>query len=213
MTDIPTREFSAAVSSSEDAAAASSRVSRRLLDAVIARTIAILAHDVRNSLGVVSMQVEAIAVRASSKSADITAIQSHANVASDHIERLAEMTNALIAFARGRTSSDLSVIVREAAALLPMREVKVECPGIASVSLNPLLTRAVTLELLVLALGNPSVPAFVVRCDEAGSSLAVIAGVPLHADEALEWVVQFQKVGGRITSTEDGLRLHFPPIA
>jgi signal transduction histidine kinase len=213
VTDIPTREFAAAVSSSEEAAAASSRASRQLLDSVVARTIAILAHDVRNSLGVVSMQVEAIAVRAASKTADMPAIQAHANVASDHIERLAEMTNALIAFARGRMSSDLAVIVKEAAALLPMREVTVECPGLASVSIDPLLTRAVTLELLVLALGNPAVPSFVVSCDEAGSSLEVNAGVRLYASDALEWVVQFRKAGGRITPTEDGLRLQFPPIA
>ncbi len=212
VTDIPTREFSAAVSSPEDAAAVSSRVSRQLLDSAVARTIAILAHDVRNSLGVVSMQVEAIAVRAASKTADIGAIQAHASVASDHIERLAEMTNALIAFARGRTSSDLAVIVKEAAALLPMREVSVRCPGFASVSLDPLLTRAVTLELLVLALGNPAVPTFVVDCDEASSSLEVNTGANLRADESLEWVVQFQKAGGRITKTGDGLRLQFPPI-
>ena len=159
------------------------------------------------------MQVEAIAVRASSKAADIGAIQAHANVASDHIERLAEMTNALIAFARGRTSSDLAVIVKEAAALLPMREVSVRCPGIASVSLDPLLTRAVTLELLVLALGNPAVPDFVVGCDQAGSSVEVNAGAHLRADESLEWVVQFRKAGGRIIPTGDGLRLQFPPIA
>ena len=213
MTDIPTREFAAVASSPEDAAAASSRVSRQLLDAAVARTITVLAHDLRNALGVVSMQVEAIAVRASSTTADLAAIQSHANVASDHIERLADMANALIAFARGRTSSDLAVIVGEAAALLPMRALTVVRPGLAAVGLDSLLTRAVTLEVLVLALAGPSIPSFVVGSTLAGSTVSVNSGASLVADESLEWVVQFRNAGGRIIPTEDGLRLQFPPIA
>ena len=213
MTDIPTREFSAVALSPEDAAAASSRASRQLLDAAVARAIATLAHDLRNSLGVVSMQVEAIAVRSASKTPDLAAILSHANVASDHIERLAEMTNSLIAFARGRTSSDLAVIVGEAAALVPLRTVSVSSPDIATVGLDPMLTRAVALEVLVLALGSPKAPIFVVSADETGSTLAVVSGYRLEPDAALEWVVQFQKVGGRISPTEDGLRLMFPPIS
>jgi signal transduction histidine kinase len=213
VTDIPTREFTAVASSPDDAAAASSRVSRQLLDAAVARTITVLAHDLRNALGVVSMQVEAIAVRASSKAADLNAIQSHANVASDHIERLADMSNALIAFARGRTSSDLAVIVGEAAALLPMRALTVVRPSLAAVGLDSQLTRAVTLEVLVMALAGPSVPSFVVGSTLAGSTVSVNSGVSLVADESLEWVVQFRKVGGRIIPTEDGLRLQFPPIA
>ena len=214
MTDIPTREFSAAVSSAEDAAAASSRTSRRLLDAAIARTIAVLAHDLRNALGVVSMQVEAIAVRASSKAADLTAIQSHATVASDHIERLADMTNALIAFARGRTSSDLAVIAGEAAALMPMHAVSVTRPSVvAPVSVDSLLARAAILEVLVLALNDPAPPSFVVASTLAGSSLEIAGGAPILVDESMEWVVQFRKVGGRVITTEDGLRLQFPSIA
>ena len=214
MTDIPTREFSAAVSFPEDAAAASSRTSRRLLDAAVARTIAVLAHDLRNALGVVSMQVEAIAVRASSTAADLSAIQSHATVASDHIERLADMTNALIAFARGRTSSDLAVIAGEAAALMPMHAVSVTRPSVvAPVSIDSLLARAAILEVLVLALSNPAPPSFVVASTLAGSSLDVNGGAPILVDEAMEWVVQFRKVGGRVITTEDGLRLQFPSIA
>ena len=212
MTDGFTRTVAAAALSSEDAAAESSRVARQLLDAAVSRTITTLAHDLRNSLGVVSMQVEAIAVRSSAAVSDMKAIQGHASVASDHIERLAEMTNALIAFARGRTSSDLSVIVGEAAALVPLRPVSVSSPSVAAVGVDPLLTRAVALEVLVLALGRLTAPAFVVGTDVAGSTLSVASGGPLVADEALEWVVQFRKVGGRIDSTEDGLRLLFPPI-
>ncbi|MBC7840680.1 MAG: hypothetical protein H7099_00110 [Gemmatimonadaceae bacterium] len=213
MTDIPTREFAAATLSVEDAAAASSRASRQLLDAAVARAIATLAHDLRNSLGVVSMQVEAIAVRSASKTPDVAAILSHANVASEHIERLAEMTNSLIAFARGRTSSDLSVIVSEAAALVPLRPVSVSNPVVAAVGLDPMLTRAVALEVLMLALGSPKAPVFVVSAAETGSTLAVVSGYRLEPDATLEWVVQFQKVGGRISPTEDGLRLLFPPIS
>ena len=168
MTDIPTREFAAAAPSPEDAAAASSRAARRLLDAAVARTITTLAHDLRNSLGVVSMQVEAIAARSASPTPDLARIQGHAGVASDHIERLADMTNALIAFARGRATSDLVVIVSEAVALVPMRVLTVEKPSAASVGLDPLLVRAVALEVLVLALGCDSPPCFQVLTDVSG---------------------------------------------
>lgn len=214
MTEIPSRDARAAALSPEAAAAASSRVARQLLDAAVARAIASLAHDLRNSLGVVSMQVEAIAVRSASTLSDMKAIHGHANVASDHIERLAAMTNALIAFARGRTSSDLAVIVGEAVALVPLRPVSVLHPSAAPVGVDPLLTRAVALEVLVLVLvlGSLTAPAFVVGTGPAGSTLNVSSGGPLVVDDALEWVVQFRKVGGRIDSTADGLRLLFPPI-
>jgi hypothetical protein len=140
------------------------------------------------------------------------AIQGHAGVASDHIERLAEMMNALIDFARGRTSSDLSVIVAEAVALVPLRPASVSIPSVAAVGVDPLLTRAVALEVLVLALGSQVAPVFTVGTDAAGSTLSVSSGGPLVVDEALEWVVQFRTVGGHVDSTEDGLRLLFPPI-
>jgi len=212
VTDLPTPAASAVALSSEDAAAASSQASRTLLDSAVAHTIATLAHDLRNSLGVVSMQVEAIAARANAPLLDVSAIQGHASAASDHIERLANMTNALISFARGRASSDLAVIVGEAVALVPLRAITLSTPTVAAVGLDPLLTRAVALEVLVLALGNPSAPTFEVYTDPAGSTLRVASGDSLVVDDALEWVVQFQSVGGRIYPTADGIRLQFPPI-
>jgi signal transduction histidine kinase len=213
VTELPSRGFAAAAPSSEDAAAASSRAARQLLDAAVARAITALAHDLRNALGVVSMQVEAIAVRSASPTGDLGRINGHANVAAEHIERLADMTNALIAFARGRTSSDLSVIVADAAALVPMRSVTVVTPTVATVDVDPLLARAAALELLILALGTPTVPVFTVATDPAGSTVSLAAGQPLPVDDAMEWVVQFTRAGGCITPTEDGLRLQFPPIA
>jgi signal transduction histidine kinase len=194
-------------------AAASSQVARVLLDAALGRAITALAHDLRNALGVVSMQVEVIAIRAASVQPDVPAIAASASVASDHIERLAEMINALIAFARGRASSDLAVIVAESVALVPMRQVQVSVPAAVSVGVDPSLTRAVALEVLVLALATPGVPSLAVTARAGGATLQVVTGAPLVPDAALEWVVQFTKVGGRIDSTEDGVRLQFPPIA
>ena len=196
-----------------DATGDAPRASRELLDAALAHAIAGLAHDLRNALGVVSMQVEVIAVRAASASPDVAGIAANAAVAADHIERLAEMTNALIAFARGRTSSDLAVIVSEAAALVPLRHVSVSWSGVVTVDVDPVLTRAVALEVLVLALESRTPPTFRVATDLAGSTLEVNVGRRLVADESLEWVVQFRLAGGKIASTDDGLRLHFPPIA
>lgn len=213
MTEPTLQEPTAAVSPAGDAAAASSGTTRRLLDAALARAIATLAHDLRNSLGVVSMQVEAIAARASVPTGDLRAIHGHAGVAGEHIEHLADMTNALIAFARGLTSSDLAVIVREAADLVPLRPISVETPGIAAVAVDPLLTRAVTLEVLILALGSRATPAFRILADASGGVVEVAAGRPIEPDASLEWVVQFRKAGGHLDTTGDGLRLRFPPIA
>ena len=205
--------MSAAASSPRDAAAASSRVSRALLDAALARAITALAHDLRNALGVVSMQVELIAVRAASRTPDVAAIASSATVASEHIERLAAMTNALIAFARGRTSSDLAGIVTEVAALVPMRSLHVAVPEVVLVDVDPVLSRTIALEVLIVALASSAAPAFSVIPHADGATLEVVTGTRLAVDESMEWVVQFRRLGGRIESTEDGMRLQFPPIA
>jgi hypothetical protein len=123
------------------------------------------------------------------------------------------MTNALIAFARGRTSSDLAVIVTEVAALVPMRPLRVAVPQVVAVDVDPSLTRAVALEVLVLALASRAAPTLAVMPHPDGATLQVVTGSPLPADESMEWVVQFRRLGGRIESTEDGMRLQFPPIA
>lgn len=213
MTETGAFEAAAVAPPHGDAAAVPSHGARRLLDAAVTRTIAALAHDLRNALGVVSMQVEAIAARAGAPAGDLFAIAGHASVAADHIERLAAMTNALIDFARGRLSSDLAVIVAEAVALVPMRAITLSSPPVASVGLDPLLTRAVTLELLVFALRAPAVPGFRVMTDAEGTTVEVAMGQTCAQDETVEWVVQFIAVGGRIEPTADGIRLRFPPIA
>ena len=213
MTEPVIGDSAAAVSSSGETAAASSQVARSLLDAALAHAITALAHDLRNALGVVSMQVEVIAVRAASAHPDVPAIAASAGIASDHIERLAEMLSALIAFARGRASSDLAVIVAESVALVPLRHIQVSAPTAVSVDIDPSLTRAIALEVLVIALASPGLPTLTVMSDTAGATLLLGTGARVVVDAAMEWVVQFKNVGGRIDSTGDGLRLQFPPIA
>jgi len=208
-----TGDGAAAISFSRETAAASSRVARSLLDAALAHAITALAHDLRNALGVVSMQVEVIAVRTASAHPDVPAIAASAGIASDHIERLAEMLSALIAFARGRASSDLAVIVAEAVMLVPLRQIQVSAPTAVSVGVDPSLTRAVVLEVLVIALTSRGLPTLAVMSESGGATLQLGTGAPVVVDAAMEWVVQFRNVGGRIDSTGDGLRLQFPPIA
>ena len=213
MTEPVTGDSAAAISFSRETAAASSRVARSLLDAALAHAITALAHDLRNALGVVSMQVEVIAVRTASAHPDVPAIAASAGIASDHIERLAEMLSALIAFARGRASSDLAVIVAEAVMLVPLRQIQVSAPTAVSVGVDPSLTRAVVLEVLVIALTSRGLPTLAVISESGGATLQLGTGAPVVVDAAMEWVVQFRNVGGRIDSTGDGLRLQFPPIA
>jgi len=213
VTEPVTGDSAAAISFSRETAAASSRVARSLLDAALAHAITALAHDLRNALGVVSMQVEVIAVRTASAHPDVPAIAASAGIASDHIERLAEMLSALIAFARGRASSDLAVIVAEAVMLVPLRQIQVSAPTAVSVGVDPSLTRAVVLEVLVIALTSRGLPTLAVMSESGGATLQLGTGAPVVVDAAMEWVVQFRNVGGRIDSTGDGLRLQFPPIA
>ena len=183
-----------------------------MLDAALARAIATLAHDLRNALGVVSMQVEVIALRCRSATPDVASIAASAAQAADHIERLADMTNAMISFASGRTSSDLAVIVGEASALVPLRQVVVSSPTMAVVGTDSTLTRAIALEVLVMALKRRQAPELTVVGEPSGSTLRVVSDAPLAPDESMEWVVQFKQAGGRLDVTDDGLRLHFPPI-
>ncbi len=213
MTDAIAGRDAAAAPSPEAAAAASSRASRRLLDAALSRAITAFAHDVRNALGVVSMQVEAIAARAGGVACDLRAVAGHAAVAAEHIERLAAMTNALIGFARGRATSDLAGIVTEAAALVPLRAVRVEGATVASMPVDALLMRAVVLEALILAIDGVATPAFVLHADATGATLEVVTAATVALDDTVEWVVQFQNAGGRVEPTSQGLRLHVPPIA
>lgn len=213
MTEHESDDATAAAFSHEKAAAEALRPARRLLDAALARAIAALAHDLRNALGVVAMQVEVIAMRAGAATADGAAIAANAAIAADQIERLAELWNALIAFARGRTTSDLVVIVGEVAALVPLRPLTVVCPSVATVATDPLLTRAVLLEALVAALTMSAHPQFTVAVDQPGSTVNVGVGASHEIDATMEWVVQFNLVGGRVASTGDGFSLHFPPVA
>jgi signal transduction histidine kinase len=214
VTDSTDPSGSGAGFSVDDSAALRTADARHLLDVAVSRSISVLAHDMRNSIGVVSMQVEAISMRAQVTVVDAEAIQQHADAAAEHIENLADMMNALIAFARGRASSDLSVIFAEVADLVPLRPVLVVKPDIAPVAMDPLLTRAVALEVLNLALGSIAAPTFAIQSTPgSGAVLDVTTGTVLPVDDAVEWVVQFRRAGGQIASTDDGLTLTFPPTA
>jgi signal transduction histidine kinase len=190
---------------------ASETGARPLLEHAVARIISVLAHDMRNSIGVVAMQVEAIAMRARAAVVEGDAIGTHADAAGDQIERLADMMNALIAFARGRASSDLSVIFGEVVHLAPLRPILVVRPDMATVCVDPILVRAIALEVLASALSAASAPTFTIEeRGEHGARLYVTSGQPMEVDDTVEWVVQFKSVGGSITATDDGLMLEFP---
>ena len=185
-------------------------MARSLLDAAVSRSIVALAHDLRNALGVVSMQVEAIAARTGAAAPDVAAIRGHAETAGNQIERLADMTNALIAFARGRTTSDLVIIVGGAVALVPLRAIAFRAPPQAAAGVDPALARAVVLEALILVLQQRQPPEIEVVNDSDRAHVHLRTGATVTVDDAVEWVVQFRRAGGHIDPTDDGLRLQFP---
>jgi signal transduction histidine kinase len=202
------------VSSADDASAASSEsIARRLLDRAVMRAITALAHDIRNALGIVSMQVEAIAMRASGATPDLAKITGHADAAADQMEQVAHMVSALLSFARGRRTSDLTVLVTEAAALVPLRPITLEMPETAAVGIDPVLARAVVIEALLIGLESKQPLEMSVVHSPAGSTLHVTMDPALTPNSALEWVVQFREAGGHLAPIDAGLRLAFPPLA
>lgn len=213
MTDLaPTRDVTAAAPGSGAAAVTlGPQAPRRLLDAAVARALPIVAHDLRNGLGIVGVQVEALQLRAFGARVDEAAARRHADAAAHAVEQLAAQLDALGAFARA-DEGDLGQLAGELAALFPMRHVGVEggaspCPAPA---LPGALVRAAALELFLHALDAAGPWTLAVRGDAAGPSLVVGAGRPLALPAGAEWLVQVEGAGARVIPVEGALVLTCP---
>jgi signal transduction histidine kinase len=213
VTDLaPARDVTAAAPGSGAAAATlGSQPARRLLDAAVAHALPIVAHDLRNGLGIVGVQVEAMQLRAFGARVDEVAARGHGDAAAHAVEQLAAQLDALGAFARA-DEGDLAQLAGEMAALFPLRHVVVEggaapCPVPA---LAVPLLRAAALELLLLALDAAGPWRIAVRRDAGASVLVVAAGRPLALPVGAEWLVQVEGAGARVVSVEGALVLTCP---
>jgi signal transduction histidine kinase len=121
------RASSAAAVPPGAAAAVSSGRAGVLLDAAFRRAVTVLAHDLRNTVGALALQVEAVGASAGRQPLDAAAVTRHADAAGTSIEGMAETLEALLAFARGRVTSDLGVVARELARLAPLRRCCLRC--------------------------------------------------------------------------------------
>ena len=176
----------------ESGAAAVSRAAEAALDAALRRTLGLVVHDLRNGLGVVGVQLEALLLRAFATPPDEVRARGHGDAAALAIEGLAAQLDAIAAFARG-AAHDLATVAAEAAALVPMRRVTVDPgpPGAPPIALPPALLRALVLELLGHALATGGPWALAAGIDECGRPVLVVrAGRALGPAAAAERLVQ-----------------------
>jgi hypothetical protein len=162
------------------------------LDAAVRRLLPVVVHDLRNGLGVVGVQLEALLLRALGPLADEARARGHGDAAALAVETLAAQLDALAAFARGG-GRDLATVAAEAAALVPMRRIAVS--GFPAdgppTALAPALLRAIVLELLLHTLDAAGPWALAGGIDPDGRpALVVRAGRPLGPAVAAERLVQ-----------------------
>lgn len=185
---------------------------RALLDATVARALPVVAHDLRNGLGIVGVQVEALQLRAFAPQADVEAARRHGDAAAAAVERLATQLDALGAWARA-DEAPLATVAQEAAALVPTRHVACDCAG-APDALLPLpapLLRVAVLELLLHALDAAGPWTLRVAGDPTrAAALAVVAGRPLAMPAAAEWLVQVERAGATVRPVDGALVLTGP---
>ncbi|MCU0625925.1 MAG: hypothetical protein MUF21_05490 [Gemmatimonadaceae bacterium] len=181
-----------------------------LLARAIAHVLPLVTHDLRNGVGVVGVQLEALELRALAAVPDHEAIRRHGAGAASGIELVAAQLDALSAFARS-DAGDLATIVAEAVALVPLRRLAIGAADAGATCLAPALLRAAVLELLVAAATvAASLTISVTRRDDV-LELAITGDRPLGYPLAAEWLVHLDRAGARVHLRDDALVLSCPP--
>lgn len=213
MTDLaPARDATAAVPAPGAAAApVDTHDARRLLDAAVARALPIVMHDLRNGLGIVGVQVEALQLRAFGARADEMAARRHGDAAANAVEQLAAQLDALGAFARA-DEGDPAQLAHELAALFPLRQVVVHGGAVPSrgSALPVALLRAATLDMLLHALDAAGPWTIAIRAAGDEAAVEVRAGRPLALPAGAEWLLQVKVAGARVDSLDGALVLTCP---
>lgn len=181
------------------------------LDAALRRLLPVVVHDLRNGLGVVGVQLEALQLRAFGPRADEALARGHGDAAAHAVEGLAAQLDAIATVARGE-GDDLAAVTADAAALVPLRRIALGAGATPPTALSPPLLRALVLELLVHALEAPGPWALEAGTDGAARPrLVVRAGRPLTVPAAAERLVQETATGASLSRVEGALVLTCPP--
>ncbi len=209
MTDRARPDAPAAAVSVPGAAAAPLDPAARL-DAALRRLLPTVVHDLRNGLGVVGVQLEALQLRAFGPRADEALARGNGDAAAHAVEGLAAQLDALAAAARGQ-GTDLAAVAADAAALVPLRRLALGAGATPPTALHPAALRALVLELLAHALDAAGPWALEAGTDAAGRPrLVVRAGRPLTVPPAAERLVQEEAAGASLSCVEGALVLTCP---
>ena len=200
-------------------AATSPDVAAALWSETLQVLAATVAHDLRNALNAVAVNLEVVRGR-SARGADAAAIAPFAAVAAASFETAAAASEALLAFARAEPGDgDVAAIVARLARLLAVRDsrtvdVSDRSGGRARTRVPTDIVRTVVARSVLAAFGsgdNGDVVACEITVDD-GIFLRVTVATgspPLLEPELVAAVAQY---GVRFTSRAQSLELHFPAL-
>jgi signal transduction histidine kinase len=197
-------------------ASTSPRVAAALWSETLHALAAAVAHDLRNALNAVAVNLEVVRAR-SARGADALAIAPFASTAARSFETAAAASEALLAFARAEAGdADVAAIVARLARLFAVSEsrtldVAERSAGHARTSVPADVVRTAVARSVLAAFSNGDVVSCETTVDD-GIFLSVTAAtrVPPLLDPDL--VAAVAPYGVRFASRAQSLELHFPAV-
>jgi signal transduction histidine kinase len=192
------------------------RVAAALWSETLQALAAAVAHDLRNALNAVAVNLEVVRVR-SARGADAPAIAPFASTAAKSFEKAAVASEALLAFVRAEAGdADVAAIVVRLARLFAVSErrtldVSERSGGRARTRVPADVVRTAVARSVLAAFSDGDVVACEITVDD-GIFLSVTGAtrVPPLLDSAL--VAAVAPYGIRFASRAQSLELHFPAV-
>jgi hypothetical protein len=212
--------FSAASGASDGGAAARSvqpaRGSAVLWGETLQTLANVVAHDLRNALNAVAVNLEVVRGR-SARGAEASAIAPFAATAAANFETSAAAAEALLSFARPEPGRiDIAAIVVRLARLLAVGgdsrlEINDRSAGRATTSAAPDIARAVVARSVLAAVGTGERAACEIAVDD-GIFLRVTGATRVPPLPDSELIAAALEQGIRIASGERSIELRFPAV-
>jgi signal transduction histidine kinase len=176
----------------------------------------VVAHDLRNALNAVAVNLEVVRSR-SARGAEPSAIAPFAGLAATNFETAAGAAEALLSFVRpepGRV--DIAAVVTRLARLLAVRggaglQVTDQSDGRATSAATPDIVRAVVARSVLAAVGTDEGAACEIAVDD-GIFLRVTGATRVPPLPDSELVAAALEQGIRITARERSIELRFPAV-
>jgi hypothetical protein len=176
----------------------------------------VVAHDFRNALNAVAVNLEVVRSR-SARGAEASAIAPFAATAATNFETAAAAAEALLAFVRpepGRV--DVAAVVTRLARLLAVRggarlSVSDQSEGRAATTAPPDVARAVVARSVLAAVGTDEGAACEIAVDD-GIFLRITGATRVPPPPDSDLVVAALEQGIRITPRERSIEIRFPAV-